>query len=53
MIRKAVELDPQNYAFLDSLGWAYFKAGPICAWQSSTCTKRLSARRLIRRCMTT
>ena len=26
-IRKAVELDPQNYAFLDSLGWVYFKLG--------------------------
>ena len=23
----AVELDPQNYAFLDSLGWVYFKSG--------------------------
>ena len=27
MIKKAVELDPQNYAYLDSLGWAYFKLG--------------------------
>ena len=27
MIQKAVELDPQNYAYLDSLGWAYFKVG--------------------------
>ena len=27
MIRKAVELDPQNYAYLDSLGWVYFKSG--------------------------
>jgi tetratricopeptide (TPR) repeat protein len=27
LIRKAVELDPQNGAFLDSLGWAYFKSG--------------------------
>jgi predicted Zn-dependent protease len=26
-IQKAVELDPQNYAFLDSLGWVYFKLG--------------------------
>ncbi len=24
-IRKAVELDPQNGAYLDSLGWAYFR----------------------------
>ena len=27
MIKKAVEIDPQNYAYLDSLGWAYFKLG--------------------------
>jgi tetratricopeptide (TPR) repeat protein len=27
MIRKAVELDPQNYAYLDSLGWVYYKTG--------------------------
>ena len=27
MIRKAVDLDPQNYAFLDSLGWVYYKGG--------------------------
>jgi tetratricopeptide (TPR) repeat protein len=27
MIRKAVELDPQNYAYLDSLGWVYYKSG--------------------------
>jgi tetratricopeptide (TPR) repeat protein len=27
MLRKAVELDPQNGAYLDSLGWAYFKLG--------------------------
>jgi tetratricopeptide (TPR) repeat protein len=27
MIQKAVELDPQNGAYLDSLGWAYFKLG--------------------------
>ncbi len=27
MIQKAVELDPQNYAYLDSLGWVYFKLG--------------------------
>jgi tetratricopeptide (TPR) repeat protein len=26
-IKKAVELEPQNYAYLDSLGWAYFKMG--------------------------
>ncbi len=27
MIQKAVKLDPQNYAYLDSLGWAYYKMG--------------------------
>jgi tetratricopeptide (TPR) repeat protein len=27
MIKHAVELDPQNGAYLDSLGWAYFKLG--------------------------
>jgi tetratricopeptide (TPR) repeat protein len=27
MIKKAVQLDPQQYAYLDSLGWAYFKLG--------------------------
>ncbi|HYL91829.1 MAG TPA: tetratricopeptide repeat protein [Alphaproteobacteria bacterium] len=27
MIQKALELDPQNGAYLDSLGWAYFKLG--------------------------
>jgi tetratricopeptide (TPR) repeat protein len=26
-IQKAVQLDPQNYAYLDSLGWVYFKLG--------------------------
>ena len=26
-IQEAVDLDPQNYAFLDSLGWVYFKLG--------------------------
>jgi tetratricopeptide (TPR) repeat protein len=27
MVQKAVQLDPQNYAYLDSLGWTYFKLG--------------------------
>lgn len=27
MIKKAVELEPANGAYLDSLGWAYFKLG--------------------------
>jgi tetratricopeptide (TPR) repeat protein len=27
MIKRAVELEPQNGAYLDSLGWAYFKLG--------------------------
>lgn len=26
-VKKAVELDPHNSAYLDSLGWAYFKLG--------------------------
>jgi tetratricopeptide (TPR) repeat protein len=25
LIKKAVDLDPNNYAFLDSLGWVYFR----------------------------
>ncbi|MGC8548266.1 MAG: tetratricopeptide repeat protein [Acidobacteriaceae bacterium] len=27
LIQRAVKLDPMNYAYLDSLGWAYFKLG--------------------------
>src|ERR1700722_6599895 len=27
MVQKAVQLDPQNGAYLDSLGWGYFKMG--------------------------
>ena len=27
LIKKAVEIDPQNGAYLDSLGWGYFKLG--------------------------
>src|SRR6202023_4300480 len=27
LIKKAVALDPANGAYLDSLGWAYFKLG--------------------------
>ena len=27
MIKKAVDLDPANGAYLDSLGWAYYKLG--------------------------
>jgi tetratricopeptide (TPR) repeat protein len=27
LIKRAVELEPQNGAYLDSLGWAYFKLG--------------------------
>jgi tetratricopeptide (TPR) repeat protein len=27
MLKKAVNTDPQNYAFLDSLAWAYYKQG--------------------------
>ncbi len=27
LIRKAVDLDPMNGAYLDSLGWTYFRNG--------------------------
>ena len=27
LIKKAIALDPQNGAYLDSLGWAYFRLG--------------------------
>jgi tetratricopeptide (TPR) repeat protein len=27
LLKRAIELDPQNGAYLDSLGWAYFKLG--------------------------
>ena len=27
MIKKALEIEPENGAFLDSLGWFYFKKG--------------------------
>ncbi len=27
MVKKAVEIDPQNGSYLDSLGWVYFKLG--------------------------
>jgi tetratricopeptide (TPR) repeat protein len=27
LVKKAVDLDPTNGAYLDSLGWAYFKLG--------------------------
>jgi len=26
-VKRAIQLDPQNGAYLDSLGWAYFKLG--------------------------
>jgi len=29
LIKRAVELEPQNGAYLDSLGWAYFKMGNL------------------------
>jgi len=29
LIRQAVELDPNNGAYLDSLGWAYFRTGDL------------------------
>ena len=27
MVKKAVDLDPQNYAYLDTEGWVYFRQG--------------------------
>ena len=35
MIQKAVQLDPLNYAYLDSLGWAYFKLGQYTEAENS------------------
>ena len=29
LIKKAVELDPANGAYMDSLGWAYYKKGML------------------------
>jgi tetratricopeptide (TPR) repeat protein len=29
LIRKALEAEPENGAFIDSLGWAYFKLGRL------------------------
>jgi Flp pilus assembly protein TadD len=29
MIKRAVETEPHNGSFLDSLGWAYFKTGKL------------------------
>ncbi len=29
LIKKAIELEPDNGAFIDSLGWAYFKKGDL------------------------
>ena len=29
LIKKALELDPANGAYIDSLGWAYFKKGML------------------------
>ncbi|GHV23554.1 hypothetical protein FACS189494_11590 [Spirochaetia bacterium] len=29
LCKKAVEKKPQNAAYLDSLGWAYFKSGEV------------------------
>jgi tetratricopeptide (TPR) repeat protein len=29
LIRKALELEPENGAFIDSLGWAYFRLGRL------------------------
>jgi len=29
LVNKALELEPENGAFLDSLGWAYFRKGDL------------------------
>jgi tetratricopeptide (TPR) repeat protein len=29
LVNKALELEPENGAFLDSLGWAYFRKGDV------------------------
>jgi tetratricopeptide (TPR) repeat protein len=29
MIKRAVELDPENYAYLDSLGWVYYRQNKL------------------------
>jgi tetratricopeptide (TPR) repeat protein len=42
MLKKAVQLDPQNYAYLDSLGWAYFKQGQYSLAEDNL--RRASAR---------
>ena len=42
MVQKAVQLDPQNGAYLDSLGWVYFKMGQY-ALAEATCARRANA----------
>jgi tetratricopeptide (TPR) repeat protein len=34
MLKRAVAFDPQNYAYLDSLAWAYFKQGQYAVAES-------------------
>lgn len=34
MVKKAVELDPQNYAYLDTEGWVYFRSGEYALAES-------------------
>jgi tetratricopeptide (TPR) repeat protein len=46
LIRKAVELEPMNGAYLDSLGWVYFKLGST-NWPRRTCARPSSATRPI------
>ena len=45
MLQKAVQLDPQNYAYLDSLGWAYFKMGqyPLAEENLRKASERVSS----------
>jgi tetratricopeptide (TPR) repeat protein len=35
MIQKAVKLEPTNYAYLDSLGWAYYRLGDYAKAESN------------------
>ena len=49
MIRKAVEQEPMNGAYLDSLGWAYFKMGST-NWRRKICARPSSAIRPIPPC---
>jgi Flp pilus assembly protein TadD len=38
LCKKAVDAKPQDAAFLDSLGWAYYKAGSVA--EAKSCLRR-------------